>query len=352
MVRKTRDLISIIFLSLVSLLSLSFCIGLLLTNASLRRSAEAGRSELEAIEANGYYTTARAEQLVEKAQNDARLDAENQIRDHFKSVLEEKGALPAIRELYPEDVIVASQGSYHFYSIDENIEKNIVYGENFTADDNGILKYCGTNEDFSSKLGVAVSRYQGEIDFEKVRDAGVSFVMIRAGLSGSSEGGFLEDDYFADNIKMARQAGLEVGIYFESAAINEEEAAEEAEFVLDIISPYEISYPVAILIEPAESNDERTAGLRSFDYTAITDAFCDRIEEAGYVSMVYGNMVSFTELLDNSVTQKRALWVSCIADRMYYPYQMDLWEYTRNGRIDGISGGAVLLMDASGAYGE
>ncbi len=350
MVRKTKDLISIIFLSLVSLLSLSFCIGLLLTNASLRRQADASRSEIDAIEAEGYYTTAQAEQLVEMAQNDAKVEAERELRGVFQGVLEEKGSLSAIRELFPEDMIVASSGEYHFYPIDETADKNSVYGESFEADERGVLSYTGDKSDFSSELGVAVSRYQGEINFEEVKNEGVSFAMIRAGLRGSSEGTLLEDDYFESNIKAAEDAGLNIGVYFESSAIDTDDALEEATFVLDLIEPYNITYPVAILLELSENSDDRTSQLECSDYTDIAKTFMDAIEGAGYKSCVYGNIVTFTELVDNSITSEKNLWVNHIGDKMYYPYQFDLWEYSRSGKISGIEGGANLIMDTSGKY--
>ncbi len=342
MVYKTMDLISIIFLSLVCLLSLTFCIGLLLTNAALRRQADASRSEIEAIESEGYYTTAQTEQLVDKAVANARLESEEEVRKLFQSVLEQKGSLSAIRELFPEDIIVSSDGEYHFYPIDENIEHNNAYGKNFETNENGFLLYNGN--DFSYETGVLVSRYQGEIDFEKVAQSGISFVMIRAGLRGNAEGTLLEDDYFEENISAATDAGLKVGIYFESTAINPEEAEEEAQFVLDLIDPFEISYPVAILIEtPGE--DDRNASLSRADYTAIANAFCNKIEEGGQSSMVYGDAVTFTEILSEDFVNNSSTWISIIGDKMYYPYKIDLWEYTDSGIVDGISGKVSLIMD-------
>ena len=352
MVRLTKDLISIIFLSLVSLLALTFCIGLLLTNASLQRQADASRSELEAIESEGYYTTAKAEQLIEKAEANGRLQAEDELRDLFKDVLQNKGSLTAIRDLFPEDIIVVSKGEYHFYPIDDSIEQNAIKNLEFSKDDNGILHYYGGGEEPPMKLGVQVSRYQGEIDFDKVKESGVSFVMIRAGLRGNAEGTLLEDDYFRQNIKNAQAAGLDIGVYFESTAIDEAEAKEEAEFVLDLIQNADVTYPVAILIEEAQSIEERTSELDAHDYTQIAKAFCNRIEEDGYTSMIYGDVQALTELVNRRTLDTYDVWVNYIGEKIYYPYQAAFWEYTRTGRIDGISGGASLLMDFSGEFDE
>lgn len=347
MVQKTKDLISIIFLSLVSLLSLTFCIGLLLTNASLKRQVDASRSELDAIESEGYYTTAQAEKLVQSVESKAKEEALDEIRESFRESINEKGSLYAIREMFPDNLIVASGGEYRFYPIDESIEKNMFSSDDFSLDDKGWLEYSGNNSEVNTFNGVQVSRYQKEVDFEKVKQSGIDFVMLRAGLRGTSEGTILEDDYFKTNIKNASSAGLDIGIYFESAAVDEAEAKEEAEFVLELISDYEITYPIAILAQPAESDDSRTAQLAPGDYSRIIDTFCKVIEDAGYKSIIYGNILSFTELVDKSELADRNVWISYSGEKQYYPYRFDLWEYTKMGVVDGIDGSANLIISVT-----
>ncbi len=346
MVQKTKDLISIIFLSLVSLLSLSFCIGLLLTNASLRRQVDASRSELDAIESEGYYTTAQTEQLIENAQAKAKEDALDEIRDVFRDSLNDKGSLYAIRGLFPDSLVVASDGEYRFYPIDESIEKNQFSADDFKVGEDGRLQYYGL-EDIPTLTGVQISRYQGEVDFKKVKESGIDFVMLRTGIRGTSEGAILQDDYFSRNIKDAKDAGLDIGVYFESAAVDEKEAEEEADFVINLISGKDITYPVAILAKPAESNDSRTSSLSPNDYTKIIDTFCKKIEEAGYTPMIYGNILSFTELVEKKELTDRDIWIAYVGDRQYYPYKFNFWEYTKMGTVDGISGGANLILSVT-----
>ena len=344
MVQKTKDLISIIFLSLVSLLSLTFCIGLLLTNASLRRQADATRSEIDAIESEGYYTTAQAEKLVANAKVQAKDEALDEIRENFRASINEKGSLYAIREMFPDNLIVASGGEYRFYPIDESIEKNKFSSDDFKLNEKGRLEYCGTDEDAVSYNGVAISRYQKEVDFEKVKASDIDFVMLRAGLRGTAEGALLEDDYFEKNMEAALEAGLDVGVYFESAAIDVEEAKEEAEFVLGLISDYDVTYPIAILTQPAESDDSRTAKLNPDDYSNIIDAFCEHVESNGYKSIIYGNVLSFTELVDKRELMGRNIWISYTGEKQYYPYRFDMWEYTKLGSVDGIDSSASLII--------
>ncbi|WP_196808060.1 GH25 family lysozyme [Butyrivibrio sp. AE3006] len=345
MVRKTKDIISIIFLSLVSLLALTFCIGLLLSNADLRRRIEAKTSELDAIENEGYYTTARAEQMVESAVAETQSETLESVRNTFKEELGSKGSLSAIRELFPDDLIVASNGEYRFYPIDENMDRHMFKAEDFRESSNGKLDYIGPDESVQPKFGIMVSRYNGEINFENVKSAGVDFVMVRAGLRGSSEDASLvEDDFFRQDINGALAAGLQVGVYFDSSAINTMEAEEEAEFVLSLIAPYEVTYPIAIMIEASDSPDSRTINLETDDYSKIIDAYCSKIQDAGYKPMVYGNILSYVEYIDLGIQQKYPVWFSFSGDRPYYPYHFDMWEYTRNGYVYGINGGANFIM--------
>ncbi len=345
--RKTGDLISIIFLSLVSLLSLTFCIGLLLANADLRRQADASRSELDAIEKEGYFTTFQTEQMVESAENTGRTEAMEEIRNTFRDVLDNNGSLSAIRELFPDEMIIAADGEYRFYPIDGELQKNNFSSGDFKANEDGLLEYRGTDKNVKTKNGVVISRYQGEVDFEKIKNSGIDFVMIRVGLRGTADGNILADDYYETNIEAAEEAGLDIGVYFESAATNAEEAKEEAEFIVEQLSERELKYPVALMIEESENTDRISVPLTKENYGEIIDNFCETVEEAGYKSMIYGNIISFTELIDKSELSKRHIFVYFVGEKPYYPYKFDLWEYSVQGHVDGIDGNANLIMSVT-----
>ncbi|SDB48905.1 glycoside hydrolase family 25 protein [Butyrivibrio sp. INlla16] len=338
MVKNTKNLISVIFLSLVSLLALSTCIGLLLSNAAIRRQADASQSELDALETEGYYTTARANQLIDQADAKARKEEGDRLRDTFRGKLEEGDRIGAIRTLYPDEIITEYAGQYYFTPIDESLPLSPLTEEDFQLLEDGTVKYIGTDESLSVTKGIDVSRTQGDIDFYKVKSEGIDFVMIRVGLRGSVEGTILEDDYFKTNIKNAQKAGLEVGVYFYSQSIDADEAVEEAEYVLKQIKNYEITYPVALDLEQTNSSDARTSKLTKQIYSEIADAFCERVKEEGYTPMIMGGIRTFTEFLEPVSLEKYPVWVSYYGFPQYYPYDYRMWQFSRNGVIDGIEG--------------
>ncbi|WP_408070907.1 glycoside hydrolase family 25 protein [Butyrivibrio sp. JL13D10] len=338
MVKNTKVLISVIFLSLVSILSLSTCIGLLLSNAATKRQADAAQSELDALEKEGYYTTAQAQQLMDQAVSVTAKQAGDEIREAFKTELSEGNKLGAIRSLFPDEIVTEFAGQYSFTPIDKNLKRNPFLAEDLKIDEDGFLYYAGANENISVSQGIDISRSQGDIDFNKVSEAGIDFVMIRAGLRGSAEGQLLEDDYFKTNLKKAVSAGLDVGVYFYSQAINTAEAAEEADFVIGLLQGAEIDYPIAIDLEQVSSSDARTAKLSKTLYSDIAKTFCEKISEAGYVPMIQGSIRTFGELIDTETIQSYPTWIIYHDYPQYYPYEYYMWQYSKNSDIAGIEG--------------
>lgn len=342
-VRNTHNIISIIFLSLVALMALSFSIVLLIRNANLQRQEDAVQSELDALNAEGYYTETEAQKLIESA----RIEAEENTRDSIKKMIQEKlengeGTTSTIRSLFPEQIVVASNGRYYFFPILDNIDKHGFSETDFEVGDDGFLEYVGEDTSIHVKKGIDVSRFQGKIDWAKVKAAGVEFAIIRAGLRGTTEGKLLSDDYFKDNVEGATANGIDVGVYIYSQALNENEALEEAQMILDLIEPYDIKYPVVIDVESAESENARTAGLTTDEYETAVKAFCDTVKKAGYTPMVYGNVKSFTLLMDATDVDDYDIWIAYYGLPLYYPYHFDIWQYTSSGRVDGIDGDVDL----------
>ncbi len=342
MVRHTKILISVIFLSLVSIFALSTCIALLLSNAATKRQADASQSELDALENEGYYTTAQAQQLMDQAVSEAMKEAGDDLRIRFKEKLIQGDKLGAIRSIFPDDIVTEFGGQYYFTPIDRGINADPLSDDDLAFTDDGFLSYVGTNENITVTRGVDISRTQGDIDFDKVKEAGIDFVMIRAGLRGSAEGQILEDDYFETYLSKARKAGLEVGVYFYSQAIDANEAAEEAEFVIDHLQGAEITYPIAIDLDQISSSEARTSKLSKQLYSEIADAFCSRISEAGYTPMLQGGIRTFSELIEKEELQKYPTWIIYYGLPQYYPYEYHMWQYSKTGRVDGISGDVNL----------
>lgn len=194
------------------------------------------------------------------------------------------------------------------------------------------------------KKGVDVSDHQGEIDWAKVKAAGVDFAFIRVGYHGLIVNSLNQDSYYKKNIEGALEQGLRVGVYFYSQAITQEEAIAEADFVLKRIRGYELSLPVVFDYEFGSYNGRPgrllAANLDKDQATAICQAFCDRVEEQGYDSMVYANR----NFLYNQLHREKLgnVWMAHYALKTDYQGEYAFWQCTSSGRVDGIRGYADL----------
>lgn len=195
-----------------------------------------------------------------------------------------------------------------------------------------------------SYVGVSISKYQDYVDFVKLKKAGIDFVMIRVGARGYGTGQIAMDDYFLDNIKRASDAGMEIGLYFFSQAISKEEAVEEANVVLQNIGEYKITYPIAFDMEFIPNDTARIDNLSREEKTAITKAFLDTIEDAGYLPMIYGNKEWLIKRIDLSKLTEYDVWLSQPGDLPDYPYKFAMWHYSNTAVVDGIAGYADLSI--------
>lgn len=215
----------------------------------------------------------------------------------------------------------------------------------FTPDDfdyDGDYLTCVTDE---SIRGVDVSSHQGDgVEWEKVREAGFEFAMLRVGFRGYGQSGVMKADQYAkSNYEKARAAGLKVGVYFFSQATTPEEAVEEAEFVLQLIEGWDLQMPVAYDWE-CLAEDYRTVGVDSRTLTDCTKAFCDRIRQAGYEPMVYFNpSQSRTQLILSELVDYK-FWLAMYSEYMTYEYKVDMWQYTNQGSVPGIKGNADINL--------
>ena len=180
-------------------------------------------------------------------------------------------------------------------------------------------------------------------DWNAVRDAGVEFVILRAGYRGYSSGQLNIDEKAAEHYAGAKAAGLKVGVYFFSQAVTAAEAEAEACLTLNIIKDWQLDMPVVYDWEYV-SDEARTADVTGEELTAITMAFCDVVEEAGYVPMVYFNQNQSFDLLQLEVLTDYGFWLTMYSDRMTYPYKLDMWQYTCEGAVPGIEGNVDLNL--------
>lgn len=248
-----------------------------------------------------------------------------------------------VEEIPEEPEIPTLQYRNHILPIWEGVPVNEYAAEAFAADENGYLRYA------DAPLGIDVSSYQGEIDWAQVADAGVDFVMLRVGFRGYTKGGLQADEMFDRNIKGALDAGLDVGVYFFSQAINVWEAEEEAAYVLEKIAPYHVTYPVAFDWESVSSADARTNGLSSDAVTRCAGAFCDTVAAAGYTPVIYFNMdQGYLAYQLNRLTDY-PFWLAEYHESPGFYYHFDLWQYTHQGSVPGIKGAVDMDLDLRAA---
>ncbi|MCR4679313.1 MAG: hypothetical protein K5679_11300 [Lachnospiraceae bacterium] len=206
-------------------------------------------------------------------------------------------------------------------------------------DQNGRFKYF-ENDKCTSYFGIDVSKDNNYIDYNKVKKDGVSFVMIRLGARGYQTGQLSIDDYYRDNIKRATDAGLDVGVYFMSQAVTEDEARQEAQCVIDNLLGYSISYPVALVMQPVKNDTARSDALSKKDRTTVIRAFLKAIKDKGYVPIVYGDKRWLFQDIDLSkIVGDFDIWLTETGvDYPDYPYKYAMWQYNFKGSVDGVSG--------------
>ena len=191
--------------------------------------------------------------------------------------------------------------------------------------------------------GIDVSSHQQEIDWQRVKEAGVEFVFVRLGYRGYETGLLTEDAFALENLDGARAAGLSVGAYVFSQALDTAEAEEEAAFALGILAGRELDLPLVFDWEYV-SQEARTGGMDRQTLTECTLAFCRAVENAGYEPMVYFNGSQARDLLDLEELSGYRFWLAQYDHSLPFPCRADFWQYTDSGEVPGISGKVDLNL--------
>lgn len=187
----------------------------------------------------------------------------------------------------------------------------------------------------SGKLGIDVSRWNKEIDWEKVKADGIEFAIIRCGYRGATSGSLVLDAMYEANIRGAIEAGIPVGVYFFTQATSEVEAVEEASMVISLIENYDVDYPVFLDSESAGGNG-RADQLDAEERTRYHKAFLETIASAGYETGVYASKNWLNNRLDMTKLSQYKVWLAEYADAPTYEEYYDMWQYTSKGTVDGI----------------
>lgn len=189
-----------------------------------------------------------------------------------------------------------------------------------------------THKDENTEIGIDVSKWQGDIDFKKVKDAGATFVMIRVGSQQGVDGEYILDPYFKQNIENALANDLKVGVYFYSYANSKKEARKQADWVLDQIKDYELTLPIAFDWECYNSFNQMELSL--FGLNEVAESFLEKVEDKGYDGMLYGSknyLNSIWKYHDYDV------WLAHYTDQTDYDSHYVMWQLCQDGRIDGIN---------------
>lgn len=269
---------------------------------------------------------------------------DSQIKATIREYMESgKGTMAMLRELFPENVVVFDSNKYLFLPIYDNVKKNAIDNANIKQLDNGELVYMEGEKQISHK-GIDVSKFQGEIDWNKVAASGVEFAIVRLGYRGYGTGAIVMDETAIQNIEGALGANIKVGVYFFSQAVTIQEAVEEAEFVIDKIKQYDITYPVIYDTEEIVNDNSRAEGLGKEERTEIAKAFLERVKQAGYTPVIYANLRWFTMSLDIPELEMYDKWYAYYDKELYFPYEISMWQYTESGQVDGIKGNVDLNL--------
>lgn len=245
--------------------------------------------------------------------------------------------LKTLRPLYPDDIIVASSGKYHFVPINYDLAQSQLITEKLNILESGEIQYMEGGQVVSHK-GIDVSKFQGDIDWNLVAQDGVEFAFIRVANRGwGTNGTLMEDDMFDDNMLGAQAAGIKTGVYIYSQAITEEEVLEEANLVLSKIAPYNLECPVVFDVEKVSGNNGRMNNITVEERTHLTQLFCQTIEAAGYRPMIYHNTEMGALLLNVADLEEYDKWFAAYTDTLYYPYAYKVWQYSSTGTVRGIN---------------
>lgn len=206
----------------------------------------------------------------------------------------------------------------------------------YLSSSGSMKSYTDSGRRISSRLGIDVSVHQGEINWKKVKAEGVQFAMVRLGFRGYKNGKLVLDKNFRENVKRARAAGLDVGVYFFSQAVNEKEAEKEAAFTIKNLKGLDITYPVVFDEEELAEAKARTDNLTGKQVTSNCVSFCKAIEKAGYLPMVYMNNTWAAQMYDSEALKSYLVWYADYRKKPKLNGEFAMWQYTNQGTLKGI----------------
>lgn len=217
----------------------------------------------------------------------------------------------------------------------EGVELNKLQSSGFSSDKN--FKYYSENGKPASLEGIDVSYNCGEIDWKKVKAAGIDYVMVRLGGRGyGDEGSLYTDEKAVEYIKGAQQQGLKVGGYFFSQATTNEEAVEEAEYAVNVLGDLKLDFPLAYDWEIIKDDSARTDDVTATQATECAKYFCDTVKSLGFTPMIYSPSRELYFKFDLQRLSGIDIWYCEYADVPTFYYEFSMWQYSDSGTVDGI----------------
>ena len=322
----------------------------------------AEKRDLEKAILDAEQATEDYEELLSELENDGYIPKDEvdemisnntvSIKDMIRSSLENgDGVLMMLENLYDDMIVVPNYGRYNFFNIDSTLKASEIDKSKliYPVKNEETGKYEGEalydDGNVKAKKVIDVSKFQGDIDWQRVKDDGVEAAYIRLGYRGYSSGEIVVDEKYEDNISACNEFGIDCGVYFFTEAVNEEEAREEADFCIENLGEYSTALPIAIDVEEsANLSKSRTKDLSKEQRTLNVIAFCERIREKGYEPIIYGNLKSLMIMMDISSLEDYDKWFAYYHYPLRFPYKIKMWQYSATRKVDGIEGDVDLNL--------
>lgn len=216
----------------------------------------------------------------------------------------------------------------------KDFELNIIDKANkYASVETSITEVINNHKTKNNKIGIDVSKWQGDIDWKTTKSSGVEFAMIRVGTQGGFDEDNYLDKYFVNNIENALNEDIDVGIYFYSYATTKEEAIAQAKWVIQQIKNYKITLPVVFDWE--SWNKFNTLDLNLYEITEIQETFLNEIKKSGYETARYGSKNYLTNAWQES---EHLTWLAHYTNVTNYEGEYFMWQLCNNGSVPGING--------------
>lgn len=341
--RRTKDTLLMVLPVILAVLAVAAAVFLILKFTTGGKKQETGTFTESVTEGEREpESTAPAESIPESGP-DGTEKMQETVQETASGQAEDMGREPAA-----QPAVAAEVGSMEDKEDPQKSSNASGQGNGAAVSINTDTMSAAAGETAEATLGIDVSKYQGgNINWTKVKEAGIDFVMVRVGYRTKATGIIYEDPTARYNMQEAQKNGIKVGAYFFSSAITEQEAREEASWVVNFIAKYKITYPVAYNCEDFSSPDSRQYGLDKSVRTGIAAAFLDTVQASGYTPMFYASrneMEGSKEWDMNALGNKYKIWVSQYPEKPFpetpasaYSGTHAMWQYTSQGQVAGIS---------------